>query len=400
MDQAFFSGNRHNLLDQLRKGALVVMTGYGEMQRTHDSAHRFEQDANFWYLTGIESPDWWVILDGAHGTQWLVEPELSDTQRVFDGGADTARIQELSGIKTVLSRDEALRRLRQLANHHSIVHTTEQPRSLRDHAHFQLNTGQVELKKMLERTFQNVQLCNRELAILRTIKQPVEIAAIQKAIDITIAAFQAMKQTLPKAKQEYELEAVLTYEIRRRGAWGHAYDPIIASGINACTLHYSHNSDRLNKRNLVLFDVGARVGGYAADISRTYALTKPSKRQQDVHGAVCRVQADCIALLRPGLSFEEYDHHAERIMKEALTRLKLSTDRYQEYFPHALGHGLGVNVHDPLVGYDTLQPGMVMTVEPGIYIREEGIGVRIEDNILITENGHRNLSASLSTDIV
>lgn len=400
MDQTFFIDNRRDLLDQLRKGALVVMTGYGEVQRTHDSAHRFEQEANFWYLTGIESPDWWVILDGAHGTQWLVEPELSDMQRVFDGGADTAHVQEVSGIKTVLSRDEALRRLRQLASHHSIVYTTEQPRSLREHAHFQLNNGQTELKKILDRTFQNVQLCNRELATLRTIKKPVEVTAIEKAIDITVAAFTSMKQTLPKAKYEYDLEATLTYEMRRRGAWGHAYDPIIASGLNACTLHYGHNNARLNKRSLVLLDVGARVGGYAADISRTYALVKPSKRQREVHDAVCQVQAACIALLRPGLSFREYDDHAERIMKEALTRLKLSPDRYREYFPHALGHGLGVNVHDPLVGYETLQPGMVMTVEPGIYIRDEGIGVRIEDDVLITEKGHRNLSASLSTDIV
>lgn len=400
MQHSFFSGNRQNLLDQLRKGALVVMAGYGEMQRTHDAAQRFEQEANFWYLTGIESPGWWVILDGASGAQWLVSPELSDVQLVFDGGADTSLVQERSGIKTILSHDEATRRLRELAKHHSIVYTTEQPLSLREHAHFQLNSGQADLKKVLERTFQNVQLCNRELATLRAIKQPSEIAAIQKAIDITTAAFREMKQMLPKAKYEYELEATLTHEIRRRGAWGHAYDPIVASGLNACTLHYGHNTDRLNKRSLVLFDVGARVDGYAADISRTYALTKPTKRQQEVHDAVCRVQTECIALLRPGLSFEEYETQAELIMKDALSRLKLSVERYRDYFPHALGHGLGVNVHDSLAGYDSLQPGMVMTVEPGIYIREEGIGVRIEDDILITESGHRNLSASLSTDIV
>lgn len=397
MDATFFTGNRHALLEQLKKGALVVVTGYGEMQRTHDSAQRFEQEANFWYLTGIEQADWWLIMDGAHGTEWLVAPDMDEVQQVFDGAADTERAKETSGIKTILKRDEAMRRLRDLTKHHSMVYTTEQPVYLREHAHFQLNHAQSDLKKTLERMFQNVQTCHRELATLRTIKKPEEIAAIEKAIKITIVAFEYMKKALPVAKYEYELQAVLDYELRRQGARGHAYDPIIASGLNACTLHYTHNEARLSKKDLVLFDVGARVNGYAADISRTYALSAPTNRQQAVHQAVREVQEACIKLLKPGLKFSEYQDDCERIMKHALESLGLSTERYRDYFPHAMGHGLGVDVHDPLAGYDTLQPGMVLTVEPGIYIRDEGIGVRIEDDILITESGHKNLSAALST---
>lgn len=397
MDATFFTGNRHALLDQLKKGALVVMTGYGEMQRTHDSAQRFEQEANFWYLTGIEQADWWLILDGTHGTEWLVAPDMDEVQQVFDGAADTERAKVTSGIKTILKRDEAMRRLRDLTKHHSIVYTTEQPAYLRDHAHFQLNHAQAELKKTLERLFQNVQVCNRELATLRTIKKPEEIAAIEKAIKVTVVAFEYMKKALPVAKYEYELQAVLDYELRRQGARGHAYDPIIASGLNACTLHYTHNEARLSKKDLVLFDVGARINGYAADISRTYALSASTNRQQAVHRAVREVQEACIKLLRPGLKFSEYQDDCERIMRHALESLGLSTERYRDFFPHAMGHGLGIDVHDPLAGYDSLQPGMVLTVEPGIYIRDEGIGVRIEDDILITETGYKNLSAALST---
>ena len=397
MDSTFFAGNRQALLDQLKKGALVVVTGYGEVQRSHDSAHRFEQEANFWYLTGVEQADWWLIMDGAHGTQWLVMPERDEVQQVFDGAADTDGARAISGIKTVLSRDEAMRRLRGLAKHHSIVYTTEQPAYLREHATFQLNAAQADLKKVLERTFQNVQVCNRELAMLRTIKKPEEIAAIEKAIKVTITAFEYMKKALPVARHEYELQAVLDYEIRRQGARGHAYDPIVAGSLNACTLHYVHNDAPLNKKSLILFDIGARMNGYAADISRTYALSAPTKRQQAVHEAVREAQVACIELLRPGLAFSDYHDQCEVIMKRALQSLGLSGDRYREYFPHAMGHGLGVDVHDPLVGYDSLQPGMVMTVEPGIYIRDEAIGVRIEDDILITDTGHRNLSAALST---
>lgn len=398
MDQTFFSGNRQALLDKLKKGALIVMTGYGEMQRSNDSSIYFEQEANFWYLTGLESPGWWLILDGTHGTEWLVAPEVSDVQQVFDGSLDKDEVSRISGIKTVLAHDEAMRRLRELAKHHSIAYTTDQPRHVRDYAVFQLNHAQTDLKKSLERTFQNVQICNRELAQLRTIKQPGEIAAIQKAVDITVAAFEAMKPVLTTAKHEYELEAVLGYEIRRRGGV-HAYDPIVAGGLNACTLHYSRNNAPLQKKSLVLFDVGARYEGYAADISRTYSLSAPTKRQRAVHDAVRQAQVDCVALLRPGLTFTEYHEYTERIMKRTLESLKLSADRYREYFPHAMGHGLGIDVHDVLDGYQELQAGMVLTVEPGLYINEEAIGVRIEDDILITENGHRNLSGRLSTDI-
>lgn len=398
MDQDFFSANRQALLKQLSGGSLIVMTGYGEMQRGNDAAAPFDQEANFWYLTGIDLPDWWVILDGIHGTQWLVSPELTDAQQVFDGGFDEDKIRATSGIKTIINRDEALRRLRQLVKHHSIVYTTEQPKYLRDHAHFQLNSAQADLRKLLERTFQNVQLCNKELATLRTIKKPVEITAIQKAISVTEAALKAMIPVLSSAKYEYELEATLTYEMRRRGA-RHAYDPIIASGANACTLHYGANNDRLSKKSLVLLDVGARVDGYAADISRTYSLSAPSKRQQAVHDAVSQAQREVISLLAPGLSFKDYDERCEQIMKRALASLKLPEERYREYFPHAMGHGLGVDVHDPLAGYDAFQPGMVVTVEPGIYINDEGIGVRIEDDILITESGSKNLSSGLSTQI-
>lgn len=397
MDSTFFTGNRQALLDQLKKGALVVVTGYGEVQRSHDSAHRFEQEANFWYLTGIEQADWWLIMDGTHGTQWLVVPERDEVQQIFDGVADSDGARAVSGIKTVLTRDEAIRRLRDLAKHHSIVYTTEQPAYLHEHATFQLNSSQAELKKILERIFQKVQACNRELATLRTIKKPQEITAIEKAIKITIAAFEHMKKALPAAKHEYELQAVLDYEIRKRGARGHAYDPIVAGGSNACTLHYIHNEAPLSKKGLVLFDIGARVDGYAADISRTYALSIPTKRQQAVHEAVREAQAACIELLRPGVTFDEYHERCEGVMKHALESLGLSTERYRDYFPHAMGHGLGVNVHDPLAGHDSLQPGMVLTVEPGIYIRDEGIGVRIEDDILITDTGHKNLSAALST---
>ncbi len=398
MESNFFTGNRHALLKKLNSGALVVLTNYGEMQLSGDAAAPFESEGNFWYLTGVKSPDWWLVLDGASGSEWLVSPELSETQKVFDGGADEAEVKKASGVKTVIDRDEAMRRLRQATKHHSVVYTNEQPKWLREHGHFQLNQSQHELKKTLERIFPDVQSCNRELATLRTVKHPEEIAAIKQAIKLTAAGLESVKATLDSAKYEYELQAALDYDFRRNGA-GHAYAPIVASGHNAVTLHYNANNSKLNRRDMVLLDVGARVNGYAADISRTYSLGKPTKRQQAVHDTVVEAQQEIIRLLKPGLRFDMYEEKVEVIMKKALEELGLDTEKYRQYFPHAVGHGLGVDVHDSMYGYDTLTSGMVLTVEPGIYIAEEGIGVRIEDDILITETGHENLSRSISTNI-
>lgn len=399
MNAEFFEGNRQALLNRLGRGALVVVTGYGEMQRGNDAAHLFEQEANFWYLTGIEAPDWWLIMDGNSGVSWLVKPDVEEMQQIFDGSLDGKAAGRVSGVKHTITRDEALIKLRALTKTHSVVYTVNQSKLVREHTHFQLNTAQGELYKLLERTFQKVQDCYRDLAILRTIKQPEEVAAIEKAIKITNAALKTVHGSFGTYKTEYEIEADLTHSLRRAGAAGHAYSPIIATGKNACTLHYHANNDKLAKKELVLIDVGARVDGYAADISRTYAFGQPTKRQKEVHQIVQAAQIACIKLLKPGLRFDEYQVSVEAIMTEAVVKAGFKASDLHTYFPHAIGHGLGVDVHDTIAGYETLEPGMVLTVEPGLYIPEEGIGVRIEDDILITETGHRNLSRQLSTDL-
>ena len=164
------------------------------------------------------------------------------------------------------------------------------------------------------------------------------------------------------------------------------------------------NDDKLRPRELLLLDIGARVDGYAADITRTYAVGEPTKRQIEVHEAVETAQKEIIGLLQPNLSVEQYQKDVDRVMSKALQSLGLmhgvdDEKNYRKYFPHAVSHGLGVDVHDSLGGPRMLVPGMVLTVEPGIYIPEEKIGVRIEDNILITEKGHVNLSARLSSSL-
>jgi len=173
----------------------------------------------------------------------------------------------------------------------------------------------------------------------------------------------------------------------------------VAAGANACTLHYAHNRSKVMGRQLVLMDVGASYGGYTADITRTYAKGEPTKRQRQVHEAVEAAHHRIIGLIRPMLAVDEYQREVDAIMREAIASLGLPSDdaALRRYFPHAVSHGLGIDVHDSLGSPRFLQAGMVLTVEPGIYLPEEGIGVRIEDDILVTAAGNENLSRRLST---
>ncbi|MGC1176625.1 MAG: M24 family metallopeptidase, partial [Candidatus Saccharimonadales bacterium] len=246
---------------------------------------------------------------------------------------------------------------------------------------------------------------NSHLYRLRMIKQPLELQAIQVAIDITIGS---MKDAWRPAKvggyaHEYQLEAELTRGFRRRGAQGHAFEPIVASGARSCTLHNVANDGPLAADELVVMDIGAEVEHYAADLTRTRALGQPSRRQQMVHAAVLEVQDFALGLLGPGVLLRDYEQQVEHFMGEKLRELGLiktiSHETVRELYPHATSHFLGLNVHD--VGeYDRpLEPGVVLTVEPGIYIARESIGVRIEDDVLITPKGIKVLSNKLPRDL-
>lgn len=401
MNNSFFSGNRQRLLDSLN-GGVVVLTAYTKMQGSADAAASFEQEANFWWLSGINAPDWWLIIDGLARKSWLVAPAVSGSHQLFDGSLAPEQALRTSGADGVLGYDEAVHKLRGLARQHAMVYSLGEPRYA-SHVDFMLNPAPKKLRELLGRTFAVVHDCRKELMRLRAIKQPVELVAIEKAVTLTVEAFQEVKVGLPSYRYEYEAEAEMTYRFRRRGAV-HAFAPIVAAGKNACTLHYSENSGVLRKHQLLLIDAGARSRGYPADLTRTFALGEPTKRQMAVHGAVKAAEQQIISLLEPELKLEDYSRAVDGIMKEALMSLGLLRDRddegsYRRYFPHAVSHGLGVDVHDSLGGWKYLQPNMVLTVEPGIYIPEEGIGVRIEDDIVITKDGHRNLSSRLSTDL-
>jgi len=399
MKRDFFINNQQRLANILSDG-VVVLSAYYAMQRGNDTSFKFEQEANFWYLTGIESPGWWVIIDGKSNKSWLIAPEVDDIHNIFDGSLSHEDAKKISGVDEVITEKQATKLLKVLSKEHETVYTLGEDSSSK-YYDFAPNPSQKNMQKRLEKIFKNVKDCRLNIAKLRAIKQPEEIAAMEKAIDLTVEAFNDIKDKINKLKYEYEVEAEFTYRFKKNGANGHAYDPIVAGGKNACTLHYIDNNSLLKSGSLLLIDIGASVDGYAADITRTYSIGKPTNRQIEVHGAVEKAQKDIIKLLKPGLSLREYHEEVDDIMKAVITGLGLMKEPsdYRRYFPHAISHGLGIDVHDSLGRPERFLPGMVITVEPGIYIPEEEIGVRIEDDILITEDGHRNLSGPLSTNL-
>jgi Xaa-Pro aminopeptidase len=402
LSSAFFSQNRLRLVKSLA-GKLVALGAYAAMQKDNDAPYKFQQEANFWYLTGLSEPNWLVIIDGSSGKDWLVAPELSETKRIFEGNLSNELVFKISGIKNIVSQQEADNLLRQLARKHSLVYTLNEPRSISLHSNFVMNPAPKMLRQKLERIFNNVQSCRLELARLRAIKQPCEIAQIKQAITLTSQAFELIKKKLPGLQYEYEVEAEFTYYFRRHNA-NYAFEPIVASGKNACTLHYQKNDARLKKNQLLLLDIGARLpSGYAADLTRTYAVGTPTDRQHQLYKAVAYAKQAITNLLEPDILVSEYQNRVVSIMKQAMYSLNLSSvddeEKFQHYFPHAVSHGLGVDVHDSLGRCEKLLPGMVLTVEPGIYIPEEGLGIRLEDDVLITETGHLNLSKKLSLNL-
>lgn len=401
MDSSFFAGNRQRLLEALGGGALVVLTAYREMQRSADATFLFEQEANFFYLTGITAPDWWLIIDGKRRRSYVVAPTVSDVKQIFDGSLSSEDAKRISGVDEVIDRDEADALLLRLARERPLVYTVNESTQLKRYVSFALNPAQRELSDYLRNRFQDVRSAELDIARLRAIKQSAEIDALQRAIDITIDGFNTMRADLAGYGYEYEAEARLGYEFRRVGAAGHAYSPIVGAGEHACTLHYVANDALLAQRSFVLMDAGAKYSGYSADITRTYSVGEPTERMREVYEVVRHAQAELVALCRPGLALAELQKTAERLLEHGLQDLHLlgGGKTVHDYFPHAIGHGLGIDVHDSLADHKELQSGMVITIEPGIYVADEALGVRIEDDVLITEDGHRNLSGSLSTEL-
>ena len=394
-------GNRARLRELFTGTAPIMLTANGLMQRGGDSTYAFSQDASFWYLTGINEPDIVLVMD--RDSEYLIIPERTANREAFDGKIDDKELSRISGVQKVYSGNDGWEQIAKRIKKVKHVATLAVLPPYIDHYGLYTNPARATLANHLKELKPEIDLLDLSLHLIRMrmIKQPPEINAIQDAIDITIKTIIEVTKPskLQKYTHEYEIEAAISQGFRSKGADGHSFEPIVAGGPRAVTLHNLANNAPLSADELIVIDIGAEVDHYAADITRTIALTSASKRQRQIHEAVEEIQAHAISLLKPGVFLKDYEKAIEQIMGEKLRELGLlktiTTEDVRKYYPHATSHFLGLNVHD-IGDYDrAIEPGIVMTVEPGIYIPEEGIGVRIEDDILITPSGNKNLSYAL-----
>ncbi len=396
----FFAGNRARLRQLFSGTAPIVITANGLLQRNGDTAFRYRQDSNFWYLTGVEEPDIVLVMD--KDKEYLIVRGRDLVREAFDGHINPDDLLRTSGIATIFDEKTGWKQLGgRLKRSKHVATLAANPPYAEWHGLF-TNPARADLIRTIKSYNDSIEMLDLRghLTKMRAIKQPDELEAIQSAIDVTVDGLKYVtaKSRMTKYAFEYEIEADLSRQFRKAG-YHHAFDPIVAGGKRGCQMHYMANNGKLAADELMIFDVGAEVSNYAADIARTVSLSGPSRRQQAVYDAVCEVQDFALGMLRPGTINVEYEKEVEAFMGEKLRELGLirtiEHDAVRKYFPHATTHFLGLDAHDVGEYHQPMEPGMVMVCEPGIYIPEEGIGVRIEDDLVITAEGHTVLSARM-----
>ena len=401
LNQTFFKGNRAKLSSKL-EGGIIVVAAAGVMQKSRDTGFRFQQDSNFFYLTGVEEPDYILVIDIDNSEEFLIKPKTNQYKEVFDGAADDGALRQVSGIKTVLSNTDGWKTLEEKLKGQNHVHVVAAPDALLEHYELFTNPARAHLeKKILNIASVELNDISKQLAMLRQIKQDPEVKAIKEAIKVTKEAFLKVSTNVNLYRHEYEIEADIVQVFRSYGLDYPAYESIVASGNNSCVMHYHENSGLIHKNKTLLIDAGAQVDHYTADITRVFLPSDGNAKK--VFEQVSSIQKEAMSIIKPGVNFKDYEQEVRKLYIPALKKLNLidsdSLEDTHQYAPTATSHFLGLDVHD--VGeYDQeFQPGMVLTVEPGIYVPEWGCGVRIEDDVLVTEKGIENLSASLPVSL-
>jgi Xaa-Pro aminopeptidase len=370
---------------ELRKNldGMMVLFGASEGEDLHSG---FFQDTNFLYLSGWREPGAAMLL--TKDTEILFLPARNPRMENFTGrklGADDADAPEKSGFEKVMPR-------------HAIE--TAFMRQLEKSRHVYTVPNDAQSAKLLALApFHEESSALPAITRLRTVKSPAEIELITKSSDVTIAAHLAAWKAMKPGKYEYEIAAAMTNVYFSAGCERHAYAPIVGSGPNSTVLHYMSNHRRMDSGEVVVMDVGAECSDYATDVTRTVpANGKFTTRQREIYEIVLGAQKAAIAAIKPGAHVRG-DQSLQQIAYDYINThgKDLHGQPLGKYFTHGLSHGVGLDVHDPgeTNPNATLKAGMVITIEPGIYIPEENIGVRIEDTLLVTETGSKNLSGAL-----
>jgi Xaa-Pro aminopeptidase len=397
---------RQKLIEKLESESITILFSGASKVKTADQHYDFFVNNNFYYLTLLNEPNMaLVIIKGKNMQKSFVFKEFRTPERaLWDGELlspeivkQTSKVDEVRNIETLESFLQSV-----TSSSRANIFGKLGKLNLDLEASNLDSTSYKFLDKIKDvHPYLQVNNIHMDLASLRMIKDELEIKAIKEAIKTTNAGLNNVMKHLEGGRYEYEMVAhylhILNLENKKE-----SFKTIAASGKNATILHYVDNNQKLGDNDLMLFDLGVYHDHYASDISRTYPVSgKFTPRQKEVYEIVLKANKETIKMLKPGVTWREFNEFAAKILIEGLYQLGLikSDEEYRKYYYHSIGHFLGLDVHD-IGNYEVaLEPGMVVTVEPGLYIAEEGIGIRIEDDILITKDGAINLSKDIIKEI-
>jgi len=343
--------NRRLHLAERIKGNAVVLHAAPDQELV-----KYQPERNFYYLTGFDEPNATLLIDASTSPpqEFFFLPERKPSEERWTGPklGPGAEAEKATGFPKVLSQADFDGVLKKVSEHVKSVY---------------------DLKDV-----------ENEIAYLRQVKSPTEVSLIEKAVEITVKGQQAATRTIGPGVMEYEVEAALEYEFRRNGAERPGFPSIVRSGPFSTILHYDKSERRMQSGDLVVVDIGAEYGGYSGDVTRTYPVSgKFSPRQREIYQIVLDAQKAALAKVKPGARISDIHQAANSYIR---------SKGYEKYFIHGTSHHIGLEVHDAGETSRPLEPNMVITVEPGIYIPDEQIGVRIEDDVLVTPSGYRVLS--------
>jgi Xaa-Pro aminopeptidase len=411
LNPEIFVQNRKRFVCKLLSGSIAIFNSNDEMPSNGDAIYKFKQNSDLYWLTGIDQEDTMLVLfpnnPDPKYREVLVLVRPNELKEKWDGRRlRAAEATKISGIKTIVWLD-SLEAVLQTWIHLSTniyLNTNENDRKasevpVRDYRYI------LEMKQRypLHQYFRSAVIMKE----LRAIKSALEIEVVQKAVDITHQTFERVMRCVIPGVMEYEIEAEIYHSFMSLRATGPAYGSIIASGDNARILHYVSNNQECKDGDLILMDFGAEYGGYCADLTRTIPVNgKFSRRQKTVYNACLHLHNYAKSILKPGISILDYtDKVGEEatqqfleigLLKKSDVKNEDKNNRaYRKYLYHGMSHHLGIDVHDLGTRTEPIKAGMLFTIEPGIYIEEEKMGIRIENNVWITKNGNKDLFAKI-----
>ncbi len=404
MNKIFFVTNRQKLGDVLSQNSIAIFFAGQAPYKSADETYPFTPNRNFYYLTGIDEEKVIMVMININGkvSEMLFIQENDPVMAKWVGETISEdRAKEVSGIEDI----------KFLKDFESIIASYFDRFSI-DNVYLDLERQEFNIPQTSSQNFAvdimkrypyvRVNNVYHDIALLRTIKREEEIELIKKAIDITYDGIKEIWSNAKPGMKEYEIEAYFNYILKKNGVKDFAFPTIAATGKNATILHYVDNNTKTEDGELMLLDLGAQYKYYNGDISRTFPINgKFSERQKEVYNIVLEANETVMKAVKPGITTGELQDITKRVLAQGCKRIGLIKEdsELNKYYYHGVAHPLGLDTHDVGPRNIELKPGMIITDEPGLYIEEEGIGVRIEDDILVTEDGYVNLSAHIIKSI-